>query len=823
MRDGLLLHGRLAIRVFRRAPLYVVGAVVPLASGIGGTIGVVSLVEHVLVGREPWRDPETLMLLARRQRGAGSDGTELTWSYPSIRAMQQAPHRAIATVEPVGFAKVVAADPRSGATQRVRAELVSGRYFRTLGVAAQLGRLDIGESPDAFKAIVSDRLWRQSFRGDSGIVGRAIIVNGEWVTVAGVAPAAFEGVTGSADVWLPISLAPPLTGIAQILGDQYWGYVAALRLRPAIPAVLRAAELRHLARNLGLGAASGRLDLAFVTPRQATVQGTLRRALVLLLAAAVCALLLVCANVAALAAVRALSLRDDIRIQVALGATRTQVIVRFVGEGVLIAGVSVVAGLLFSRWVMDALWAARPVAGVWVGVLAHLSEPSIGGRALASSLVILVIVVVLIAWWPGMEAHLRSNDAVAPGGAAAPATAPARSRVRMALVAVQVALAFVLAHAALLLLSSVDAIGRDPFGVRRDGVVTARVQLPRAQFGRAEAAVFYDALLPRLRAIPAVDGASVDNTLPLANGSDATSLSIEGARADRASYQVRYHTVDATHFQTLGIRVTRGRTLEPGAAAGSLEHGASEVVVSETATRQIWGGRSPLNESVLLPSGDGLTGGVTRALVVGVVGDVQYDRPGTAMRPDVYVSARVDPPAEAYLLLHTRDDVRRVVAELARVVRGVDPRALVYDVMPLSEWLGRATSGTRYVSAILVFYAALALGIALLGVHTLVAYHVALRTREFGIMRAIGAPTRSIVLDVARRGLTITLAGVALGLLATSLSTRLLRSQVFGVGVYESKLLAGCVLLFVVVAVLGSLLPTLRAVRVEPATALATA
>jgi len=809
-------------RGLARAPSFALFAVVLLALAIGGTLGVFAVVNRVLAGQQPWSDPSTLLFLERRL--LESDIREDVWNYPRERQIEALANPIFSAVAAVGPTTVIIQKGPTSRTEALKAEFVSPEYFRVVGSAPRLGGLDIGRGDtDPLVGVISDRLWLRNYQRSPLILGQRLAINGVTITIVGVASAAFRGTSGGVDLWVPLAAAPTVTGEREALSSSYWAYRIVVRVRSGSSAGERSARLRELTAKLGLAALPrGASRLSLIPPNQALVDAKLRIALGTLLGAAVSVLLLACANVAGLSVVRTLSLLHDMAIRIALGARKEQLAVRFILEGAIVALSGTLLGLVLSHWAIVALWASRPSVGTWVRILSTLDAPSVDPRSIVLAMGTCVVVMAFIVSWPMREVRrqFEGRGTLLVGASPGPTGGIRRgSPIRRYLACVQIALSFVLLESAVLLVSTVVTLNHERFGTRPEGLTVVKLQLPRAQYDAARASAFYRNLLLRAGSVPGVDAVSVDNTFPLENASSRTSAVVMDprTRVQAAAREVRYHAVGQDHSRALGAALVSGR----GVRSGSVDEGPTEMVLSATAARLLFPGMSPIGQTVASPSLSGSGTKWRRATVVGVVEDVQYDAPGSPLEPDVYVSAVADPPLTAALLIRSHLPASTLRRAMERVTHSIDSPVLVSEAQSMSEWLAQATSGTRFVARIVVCYAILAFLIAIIGTYSVVAYDVALRGKEFAIMRAVGAPAGAILRDVFRSGSGIAIRGIIGGVLGSIAVARLLTNQLYGVSVLAAWPFALCIVFLALSSLVASLVPAIRALRISPLVALA--
>jgi len=812
------------VRSLRQAPIYAFAVVTSLALAIAGTTAAFVIIDRVLFAQASWKDPDSLYLLVRRDRG--SNEPERTWSYGRVGDVARGGRTIFTGVAGVGKARVVlswgAEQGTPGGTQLVGLELVSPEYFLLAGVAPVAGTVRLGDPGEAGTvAVISARLWTSLFQNSRGAIGSTLSLNGVPVRIAGIAPDGFHGLLGGADVWAPIASAPTILGDADVLGPYYWGYAIVARLPHGSGRAAMSGPLNVLADAIQLTQGTkGRARLELEPPRDALVRTELRSALLALLGGGICVLLLTFMNVASLAIARTIALLDGVVIRIALGAGTRHLFGRLLMEGALLAGLGTAAGAILAHWGTLALWSLRPATDIdWVRVLDGLGRPHFGVHALLAFGIAWLGAAVVLGIWPLLEVRRQYRR----GGLSLLGRARSRRdrhpmRLRRSLASLQMAAAFLLVLMTTQLTTHLRSIRRQPTGIAAHNLLTARLRLSRTHFDTPRATQFYRALIRRLEAMPGVVAVGVDNTLPLQPTAVQTPAQVDGAPGAETSgtVSVRYHTVSAGYFRAMAIPVVLGR----GVSASDVERGGQVAVVNRTAMRRLWGGNVPVGRSVTSLRNSGGGGSWQETEVVGVVGDAQYDTPGTPPDADIFVPISTDPPLESYLAIRTDGNPSALVGALRRAVTETDPQALLYDPVSMLQRVEESTSATRFVARILGAYAALALALAILGVYSVTAYDVGSRTREFGVMVAVGASPAAVMRLVLGDALRMAAVGVAFGLAGGVVAHRLIGSRVAGLGAIDPAFLGWCVLLFALMAAFASFVPAMRAIRVDPTVAL---
>jgi putative ABC transport system permease protein len=531
-----------------------------------------------------------------------------------------------------------------------------------------------------------------------------------------------------------------------------------------------------------------------------------------LFAAVLLFLLITCANVTSLQLVRAAARQREIALRIALGAERGRLVRQLLTEGVVLAAVGGVAGAAVATWGVAA-------ASAWIpeGLLPPYVRVGVDARALLFGMGLALTVGTLCGLVPAVLSSRQDlTDALKAGARSAGAGLGRIRRLgpQQVLVAAEVALALVLLVGAGLLLRSLGNQLAVAPGFRPAGVLAARITLPAERYPAAERAAFAAQLAERLGALPSVTAASVSSDLPLTGNTSAARLIVEGGDPEGLRYY--RHAVVPSFFTTLGIPIVRGRAFT---AQDRLDT-PRVVIVSAATAKRLWPGQDPIGQHVRL--GSGANG---RATVVGVAGDVRFrdlttnlSAPGS--EPDVYMPFAQRTDRDVEIAVRSGTAALPPAAMLRDAVAAIDPQLAVYAVRPLADRLRQQSATARFGSLVLGGFSAAAVVLAAIGIYGVIAFAVGLSRREIAIRIALGATRGSVSGLIVRNGMTLVLAGVVLGLAGSSLATRALAAQLFGVTPADPVTFALVTTLVVLVALLASYAPARRAARLDPQVAL---
>jgi len=822
---------RLAVRHLARHPGPSLLAVAAIALGIGATTAVFSLVSAVLLRPLPYPDAEGIYApcLTSDSQRMGMDAT-IPFSYPKLETFREA-QRVFSAVG--AYADDAVNLPGDGTPERVGFEYATPEYLPILGVRPLVGRLFNaeleGEAGGPLSVLLSYELWQRRFGGDTAVVGRTIALESHTGTIVGVLPRGFSGLTGKAELWLPVASAPTMLGWDGALTGAWSHWLSAVaRIAPGVDAASVAAATSVAGAavaaahpepaGFGEGATWGARARTLAESRR---DPALRRALVLLLVAVCGVLLVACANLAGLQLARAARRGHELAVHAALGANRRRMLGRLLAETSLLAAAGGALGVALARSLVTGLLAIAPVAlGTWGVSGADLDElrgAAIDPRVLLFALGVTGIAALLTGLAPAWIATATSPaEALRRGGGSlAGASGHARHGLRRLLVVAQTSAAIVLLVSAGLLVRSLAALVRIDPGFDAENVVTLQVVPSQGEYDPSGARAMHAALLERIGALPGVLSATTANCLPVSNSCNTTVvLERDGAELPRPSApDIGAHNVGVGHFRTLRTPLLAGREFE----ASDREGAPRVIVLNETAAKLLWPGEDPIGHR--LGVGMGMPRG-EEAEVVGVVADVRYEGLEAAPKPQAYLPDLQNGWASAYLMVRTAGAPLAMLPALRTAVHDIAPTTPVLAARTLDEQLARARSRTRFAALLLTAFAVAALALAALGVFGVLAQMVAERRRELGVRMALGADARRLERLVLGHGFGLALAGVGVGLPAAWLAARALESLLFEVTARDPWTFATVPLFVLAAAALACWLPARRAAALDPATVL---
>ena len=794
-----LRHGA---RLLLRSPGFTLVAVAALAIGIGANTAIFSVVNTLLLRPLPYERPDDLAVIWEhniprdRKNNVVSPGNFLHW-----REMQRTFVDLAAVAGPFDVTLTGSGEP-----EQIRVQYTSASFFPLLGVGPSLGRpYTVDEDrPGAFVAVISDRLWRRRFNADASIVGRAITLQGNAITVLGVMPPGFSYLRKTVDIWMPIGFD------AQARTPRGRWLSGLGRLKPGVSFEQAQQDMTRVHAELTrLFPAFNTGWTARVVPVREELTGPVRPALFVLLGAVAFVLLIACANVANLLLARATGRHRELAVRAALGAGRGRLIRQLLAESVVLAVAGGAAGLLLGWWALRLL---RAVVAEQLPIQ-RLEMVGIDGWVLAFTAGASLVSGVVFGLVPALTASGKVlSDALKEGGRAG--TAGRSARARNTFVVVEVALALILlAGAGLLIRSFAQLMSVDP-GFDTDRTITMRVSLPGSRYREgADRVQFFRRLFDRISTLPGIDAAGANSSIPLTGPGAATGFEIVG-RPKPAPGQgpvLDVRVVTREYFKALGIPLLKGRLFNEDDPADSL----NRIIVNQALAEKYFPGEDPIGRKIRVAWND-----ERDDEIIGVVGDVRHASLHEQARAmNYWPYARFSYPGMT-IALRTAGDPRPAAAAVTAIVRELDPELAVADVQTMGEIVSESVTERRLTMTMLAIFAAAALLLAAVGIYGVIAYSVSQRTQEIGIRMALGARQRDVLRMVVGHAMTLTAAGIAIGAVGGLLLTRLMGELLFNVRPADPVTFAAVTALLAGVAAVASYLPGRRAALVDPVVAL---
>lgn len=813
---------RHTLRLAIKTPVFSTLTILALALGIGATTAIFAVVNGVLLQALPYRDDARLVNL---------------WSF---NTSENRPRNPLSPANFLDFQKmnttldglegyftfVTPTQMQTGAgTEITNTLFVTSNMFNLLGRSAALGRaFAMGEENGVM--VLSDGYWRRRFGADPGIIGKPLTLSGTVFQVIGVMPPDFvfpyPGMLGpsgftrvtSVDAWLPIAFSGPMaannrmvTAQGQIVRNVHW-WGAIGRAKAGVSPQQIEADLTTIA---------GQLEQSYPDTNQgwsATVVrsidqsvGTIRPALMILLAGIAFVLVMASVNVANLLLARSIAREKELATRAALGAGRSRIARQLLTESVLFALAGGLVGMIVMWWTMRGLIALAPAD------LPRINEVSVDWRVLlaagATTMITGILVGLLPAWSSASvspQASLQDASRGTVGGAL-------RRRARAGLVVAEVALAVAITTGAVLLLRSFVSVTNVNPGFETSQLLTWQMNLPTHLTNVNDRLAFYRDFFARMEALPGVVSVGGTTRVPLGSTSVTTSVQIEGRPVPAAELpEVQFRRAMHNYFATMGIPIRRGRGFDPndGPTAPPV------AIINETMARKLFPNQDPLGQHVR--TGPGATGPWTT--IVGMIGDVKHGGLEEEMQPELYINYLQGPPVAPFIVLRTTGDPSLLAETVRAEARRIDKNLPLYDMRTMSTLRSQAVSTRRFILLIVGAFGLLALGLAAIGVYGVMSLIVSERTREVGVRLALGAEPSQLLTMIVGQASKLAAIGVAIGVVVARPLAPLLDSQLFGVESSDPTTFIVVPLALLVIAALAALMPALKAMRTDPLAAL---
>jgi predicted permease len=797
-----------ALRRISKSPGFAAAAIVSIGLGIAANSTIFSMVNRFVLRPAPVGNPSTLMTLYTTHQGECCNA----FSWP-LFADLRAQTKTFSGV--TGFYELLPASiGGQGEPERVWGQATTSNFFDVAQLGMTLGRGFTSGEEHLPVVVISHRLWQRRFGADPSIAGKLVTLSGRPFTVVGVAPPAFRGL----DLILDCQFWVPLGNLDQLLPntsnyqsrDYHWITVAG-RLRPGVTRPQAAAELAVIARHLARSYPAAEKDGGFRFETAGSLPPRDRSTVIMFLAALTVVVLLVlsiaCANVANLLLAQASGRQREMAVRLALGATRGNLMRQMLTESALLALGGGLLGVALSLWATGALSAFRFPAPVPLDlnvmvdwrVLLYTSALSAGTGLLFG------VVPAWVAARPILASALKGEDVLARPGR--PWT------LRNVLVVSQIAASLVLLCATGLFLRSLQSASAMDIGFRSRGILTMSID-PRVHGYTAErTAQFLTELRRRVGALPGVVSAACTDIVPLSDGGRSDSFYVEGRpNAAGSDPGVELYMASPGYFQTMGIPRIAGRDFANETASGT-----KVAVVNQVFIDRLLKNENPIGRRVI-------GGGVTYE-IVGVVKNIKSRTVGEDLRPVLFRSLEQsiggDPSLLGYsVLVRTAGAPAALAGAVRREIHSLDPTLAIFNAETMEEHLRNALFLPRLAGTLFGVFGIVGLLLAAVGLYGVMSYSVSRRTREIGIRLALGAQSGEVRRLVVRQGMLLTLIAIALGLTAATAVAKFSSSFLYGVQPHDLVTFTGVPLFLAAVAFLACWIPSRRAARVDPLTAL---
>jgi predicted permease len=829
-----MISPKLAVRTLTRAPFVTGVAVLSLGLGIGANAAIFSLLDQILLRSLPVPEPERLVSLTAPGPNPGSTscnqagGCDEIFTYPMFRDLESAETGFSGLAAHRLFGANLSAD---GATRSGSGMLVSGSYFPVLGLRPALGRLldreDDRNPGEHYVAVLGHGYWERELGADPGVLNRTLVVNGNPMTIVGVAPRSFRGTTlgSEPDVYVPLSMREQIEPYFHGLDNRrsYWAYVfgrlapgvsreqADERINAVYTSIINEVELPlqgELSEQMMARFRAKKVGLTPGNQGQSSLTGEARTPLILLISITAFVLLIACANIANLLLARGAGRGQEMAVRASMGGSRRHLMGQLLLESVMLGALGGVAGLLVARWTLGFIGTLLPEQTA--SIMELRIQPSIilftAALALGTGL--------LFGMYPALHSTRSDLVTALKSAAGQPSGARAAARFRSGLVTAQIALSMALLVAAGLFLKSLLNVSRVDLGMDTDGVVVFGVSPMLNGYEPERTRELFLRMEEELAAVPGVTDVTAA-LVPLIAGSNwGSDVNVQGfERGPDTDANARYNEIGPGYFATMRVPLLAGREFTAGDALGA----PPVAIVNEAFTRKFGlDSRDAVGKFMSSGGSDELD-----TEIVGIVQDAKYSEvkgqiPPLFFRPyrqsetigwiNFYVRAGLEPS--------------QILAAIPNVVKRLDPNLPVEDLKTLDRQVRENVYFDRLISTLSGAFAVLATILAAVGLYGVLAYTVAQRTREIGLRMALGAGRDRVRAMVLGQVLRMTLLGGALGIGAALALGRGAQSLLFGLEGYDPWVVAIVGALLGAVALGAGYLPAMKASRVDPMVAL---
>ena len=830
-----MLNLKLALRSLFKSPFVTIVAVVSLALGIGANTAIFSLFHQLILRSLPVQEPARLVNLSAPGPKPGSQtcnqagDCDVVLSYPMFRDLQrvQTSFTGIAAHRLFGANLAYRGQTLSG-----EGALVSGSYFPVLGTQPALGRLlgpdddrVIGESP---VAVLSHGWWQSRFGADPNVLNDTIIVNGQSLTIVGVAPRDFTGTTLGAtpQVFVPITLRGLLQPGFNAFENRrnYWVYTFA-RLKPGLSLEQAKTAInvpyRQIVNDVEAPLQEGMSDQTMARFKakglqledgwrgQSSVHGEARTPLLLLLGVTALVLLIACANIANLLLARAAARANEMAIRLSLGASRLQLISQLLVESCLLAVLGGAAGMLVARWTIDF------IASVLPDDAAATMPSTIDMNVLLFAAALTIGTGILFGLFPALHSTRPNLVSTLKGQAGQPSGAKSAQRFRTTLATAQIALSMTLLACAGLFTKSLLNISRVDLGIKVDNVVTFGISPELNAYKSERSRQLFARLEDELAALPGVSGVTTALVPLLAGNNWGTDVQVEGfPSGPDVDNNSRYNEVGAGYFRTMGVPLIAGREFTRADILGS----PKVAIVNEAFAKKFNLGRNAVGKRM----GDGRTGAPLDIEIIGLVQNAKYSEVKREV-PPLFFRPYLQDDSVGSLTFYVRTNVdpASFLVNLPKAVAKLDANLPVENLRTLAHQVQNNVFMDRLMTTLSAAFAVLATLLAAVGLYGVLAYTVTQRTREIGLRMALGAAPTRVRVMVLRQVAVMTAIGGVIGLTVAVVASRGAQSLLYQLQGSDPLVLAGSAIVLTLVALGAGLIPAHRASRLDPMRALA--
>jgi len=837
---GILQDARYALRMLRKSPGFTGVAVLTLALGIGANTAIFSLINAIILRSLPVKDPQHLVLFQWESDKWPPHFSMTGWksgfsfSYEEFKefSAQKNVMSSVFAFVPLGFNDQNTTVGINGEPTLADGAMVTGQYFSGLGVTPLLGRgiTDADENPGAPRAVVISYVyWMRRFARDPSIIGKSVTLNGIPFTIVGVTPRNFYGISAGTepDLWVPFDDKPnmrpwsrPPGGTDSVFTERDWLCLNIMgRLKDGVTreqaqGALEAVFHQFVTADWHPPKESDIPHFILAPGSQGlpVVQDLTAQPIYMLMVAVGLLLLIACANVATLLLARANSRKKEISVRLAIGASPSRLIRQLLTESVLMSALGGLLGLVFANWGTQALIALISRANNGTMIL----DAGTDSRVLFFTFLVAMLVGILFGLAPALRASKADLLSAMKDNASAVSDPRNKHRLGESLIVAQVAASVVLMIGAGLFVRTLANFESHNFGFDQRNLLTFGLAPTRAGYHDARLVNLYTQLLDRIQALPGVRAATLIQNAPFSGWSSKnSSVSVEGSAQNPSNSGMYWQGIGPDFFSTMGIPIVLGRGIQRTDTAAS----PKVAVVDETFTKKYFLGQNPISHRFSLSS---KYDPATSYEIVGVVRPAELTDVNPGVHPKGYASYAQFPKTLGQMFFEVRAEgpPATIVSELRNAVHQTDASLPLIALKTQAEETSEALSFQRLFARLTTIFGLLALLLAMIGLYGTIAYAVTRKTHEIGIRMALGAKPTNILGMLLRRGITLTLIGVAFGVVAALGATRLISSMIFGVSPYDPLTFVAVAAILSIVALLACYIPARRAMKVDPMVAL---
>jgi len=828
------VHLKLAFRRLFKTPFVTAVAVISLALGIGANAAIFSLFDQTLLRALPVQEPARLVNLSAPSPKPGSQSCgqagecDDVFSYPMFKDLERAQTVLTGIAAHVGFGANLS---YQGQTRSGGGLLVSGSYFPVLGLQPAIGRLlDYNDDRNIgghFVAVLSHSYWTTRLGGNPAVLNQPIVVNGQSMTIVGVAPRGFNGTTlgQDPDLFVPVTMRQLMVPGWKVFDDRrsYWAYLFG-RLKPGVSIEQAGTSLngvyRPIINDVEAPLQKGMSDQTMAKFKakplvvqegrrgQSSMHREARTPLTLLLSVTGIVLLIACANIANLLLARAAGRATEMAVRLSIGASRRHLLAQLLTESCVLAGMGGVAGLVVARWTLAMIGSLLP-PDVTRSLSLELSSSMLlfaAGLSLGTGL--------LFGLFPALHSTRPDLVTTLKAQAGQPSGARAAARFRTVLVTSQIALSMALLISAGLSVRSLMKVSRVDLGLKIDNVVTFGVSPELSGYDSARSRAFFIRAEEALATIPGVTGVASSLVPILAGNNWGSSVSVEGfQKGPDTDAGARYNEVSPGYFRTLGIPLMSGREFTPADAGDA----PKVAIVNEAFTKKFGLGRDAVGKRM----SNGQSDTKLDTEIIGVVQDAKYSEVKQKVPPLFFRPYRQNKDVGSLAFyVRTASDTDRTLRAVPDVMARLDPNLPLEQLKTLPQQARENVSLDRMISTLSASFALLATMLAAVGLYGVLAYTVAQRTREIGLRMALGASARDVRTMVLRQVALMVLVGGVIGIAAAIAMGISAESLLFELKGYDPPVIAISAVVLTVVALGAGFIPAERASRIDPMRAL---